>query len=59
MREKLLELLRAYPTSGKQIHDANIVATMLASGVERLITLNVDDMKHFADGITLIPLTAD
>lgn len=59
VREKLLELLRAYPTSGKQIHDANIVATMLASGVERLITLNVDDMKHFADGITLIPLTAD
>lgn len=58
-RQILLELLRAYPTRGKQVHDVNIVATMLASGVDRLVTLNTGDMKRFADRITLISLTAD
>ncbi|MFN8531797.1 MAG: type II toxin-antitoxin system VapC family toxin [Anaerolineae bacterium] len=45
--DKLFALLKQYPTGGKQIHDANIVATMLANGITRLITLNVADMKRF------------
>ena len=45
-----------YPTLGKQVHDANIVATMLAHGIDMLLTLNVDDFKRFEDKITLISL---
>jgi predicted nucleic acid-binding protein len=56
VREKLLELIKVYPTAGKQIHDANIVATMLAYGIDTLLTLNIDDMKRFSDKINLISL---
>ncbi len=56
VREKLLELLEEYPTAGKQVHDANIVATMLAYGIETLITLNTADMKRFSDKIKLVSL---
>lgn len=51
---QLLELLKAYPTGGKQVHDANIVATMLVNGIDILFTLNVDDLKRFNDKIKLI-----
>lgn len=56
VRDKLLELLQNYPTQGKQIHDANVVATMLAYGIETLLTLNIDDFKRFQDKIQLISL---
>ncbi len=32
---------------GKQAHDANLVATMLVHGVDRLLTFNGDDFKRF------------
>jgi predicted nucleic acid-binding protein len=35
-REELLTLVRDIEVAGKQIHDANIVATMIAGGVEAL-----------------------
>ncbi|MFQ3647790.1 MAG: type II toxin-antitoxin system VapC family toxin [Anaerolinea sp.] len=54
VRDKLLELLQQYPTQGKQVHDANIVATMLAYEIDTLLTLNVDDLKRFGDKINLI-----
>lgn len=44
---KLLELLQHIPTAGKQIHDANIVATMLANGIRRLLTFNLADFRRF------------
>jgi predicted nucleic acid-binding protein len=53
---QLLLLIREFPTGGKQVHDANIVATMLVNGIDRLLTQNVDDMKRFSDRITLVPL---
>ncbi|MBC7813275.1 MAG: type II toxin-antitoxin system VapC family toxin [Burkholderiales bacterium] len=53
-REKLLELLATYLTHGKQVHDMNIVATMLANDIDTLLTLNIDDFKRYADKITLI-----
>jgi predicted nucleic acid-binding protein len=56
VRETLLELLREYPTTGKQVHDANIVATMLVHRVDTLVTLNIDDMKRFSDRISLVSL---
>ena len=42
--ELLVELCREVPAGGRQIHDANIVATMLARGERRLLT--------FADTMT-------
>jgi predicted nucleic acid-binding protein len=52
----LLILLKAYPTRGKQVHDANIVATMLANGIDTLLTLNVDDFNRFKDRIKIVSL---
>jgi len=56
VRAKLLELLEAYPTRGKQVHDANIVATMLVNGIDTLLTINVDDFRRFDDQIKLLTL---
>jgi predicted nucleic acid-binding protein len=54
--EKLLTLLETIPVGGKQIHDANIVATMQAYGVDHLLTLNVEDFTRFSASITLLSL---
>ncbi|MCC7206667.1 MAG: PIN domain-containing protein [Anaerolineae bacterium] len=51
--EKLLELIREFPSGGKQIHDANIVATMLVNGIDTLLTMNVEDMKRFGSRIKI------
>ncbi|MGH7172198.1 MAG: type II toxin-antitoxin system VapC family toxin [Gemmataceae bacterium] len=52
----LLSLLASISCSGKQVHDANIVATMLARGIPRLLTHNVADFSRFAGVITVVPL---
>ncbi|MCZ7541726.1 MAG: PIN domain-containing protein [Anaerolineae bacterium] len=54
---QLLALIGAHPTRGKQIHDANVVATMLANGIDTLLTINVEDMRRFADKIKLLAPT--
>lgn len=51
---QLMSILEAYPTRGKQIHDANIVATMLAMGIDTLLTFNRGDFKRFDDRITIV-----
>ncbi|HET8630202.1 MAG TPA: hypothetical protein VFL91_22495 [Thermomicrobiales bacterium] len=51
----MLALLREHPTGGKQVHDANIVATMLAYGIGTLLTFNHDDMARFEGKIKLVP----
>ena len=56
---QLVELLLTVPTSGKQIHDANIVATILVYGIDTLLTLNVEDMKRFGDRITILSPALD
>lgn len=53
---QLLALMKVYPTGGKQVHDANVVATMLVNGIDTLLTTNVEDMKRFADRITILSL---
>lgn len=53
---QLLALLKEYPTGGKQVHDTNIVASMLVSGIDTLLTLNISDFKRFEDKIKLITL---
>jgi predicted nucleic acid-binding protein len=53
---KLLELVESREIGGKRIHDANIVATMLAHGIPALLTHNVADFAGFADTIRVISL---
>lgn len=52
----LFNLLAQVPVGGKQIHDANIVATILAHGIPNLLTDNVADFTRFSRFITVIPL---
>ncbi len=51
--EELLKLMDNYKFGGKQIHDANIVATMKAYDINCLLTCNVKDFNRFADLIEI------
>jgi predicted nucleic acid-binding protein len=52
---QLLDLLGTYPTGGRQVYDANIVATMLSHGLRRLLTFNVSDFQRFSSLIDIEP----
>lgn len=52
--DTLLALCREVPVAGKQVHDANIVATMLASGERRPLTFNVADFRRYAGRLELV-----
>jgi predicted nucleic acid-binding protein len=52
----LLSLLTTIPIGGKQVHDANIVATMLTNAIPNLLTHNTADFQRFAGLITVVPL---
>ena len=52
--ETLVALCRDVSVGGQQIHDANIVATMLAHGEDRLLTFNVADFRRYGDRIELV-----
>ncbi len=54
--EKLLTLITEVAVGGKQIHDANIVATMQAYGIAHLLTHNTADFDRFANFISILPL---
>lgn len=54
--DRLRALIATYQCLGKQIHDANLVATALTSGVTRLVTANVSDFTRFATEIEVIDL---
>ncbi len=54
--DRLLHLMDTYSMGGKQIHDANIVATMLDYKITHLFTLNTADFERFSSQITLISL---
>lgn len=53
---RLLNLLSQVACAGKQVHDANIVATMLAHGIGSLLTNNPSDFNRFAGFVTVLPL---
>jgi predicted nucleic acid-binding protein len=55
--EILRGLVRQYQIRGKRVHDANIVAVMLAHGVHRLATYNQADFEQF-DEIALEKIPA-
>ncbi|HET6469441.1 MAG TPA: PIN domain-containing protein [Geminicoccaceae bacterium] len=52
---QLCRLIERFPTGGRQVHDANIVATMLAHGIPRLLTFNMADLRRFASVVALEP----
>ena len=52
--EALIALCRGAPVEGRQIHDANIVATMLAHGELKLLTFNVADFRRYGGLINLV-----
>jgi predicted nucleic acid-binding protein len=56
---KLLELTRKVRVGGKQVHDANIVAVMLASDIQELLTNNISDFERYQAYIRVIPLVED
>jgi predicted nucleic acid-binding protein len=53
---RLRSLVRAHRWTGKKIHDANVVATMEAHGITRLVTENPDDFEAYRN-ITVISLS--
>ena len=52
--DRLLHLLAAHPGGGKQVHDANLVATMLEYRITRLLTFNDTDFRRFGVLIEVI-----
>ncbi len=53
---ELVKLIQKTPLGGKQIHDANIVATMLVYEINTLLTTNLADMKRFEPQIKISAL---
>ena len=52
----LENLLQNFSVAGKQVHDANIVATMQLHGIRHLLTNNGEDFARFSQLITVVPL---
>lgn len=51
---ELIGLSRRFDFAGKQAHDANIVATMLAHGETRLLTFNAADFRRFGSVVEVV-----
>ena len=54
---RLLDIVSTATCAGKQLHDANVVATMQEHGLTRLVTGNPGDFRRFR-GIDLLDLAA-
>lgn len=50
---QLVKLMENIQIGGKQVHDANIVATMLAYEIPCLLTHNVKDFERFGKMIRI------
>ncbi len=53
---ELLGILQSVAVAGKQVHDANIVATRVVNGVRKILTHNVSDFTRYAPRIAVVPL---
>ena len=51
--EQLFKLMNKIKIGGKQVHDANIVASMLAYNVPCLLTHNIKDFQRFGEVIRI------
>lgn len=52
----LLELIVNPGAKGRQVHDANIAATMRRHGIPTLLTHNTADFDRYRQWITVLPL---
>ena len=52
--ETLKALCAAIRVGGRQIHDANIAATMIAHGERRILTFNARDFRRYSEWIDVI-----
>lgn len=50
---RLVKLMGDFKIGGKQVHDANIVGTMLAYDIPCLLTHNAKDFKRFGEVIRI------
>ncbi len=50
---QLVKLMEGFKIGGKQVHDANIVASMLAYDIPCLLTHNIKDFQRFGEVITI------
>lgn len=48
-------LVEACAVRGRQVHDAHLVAVMLAHGVDHILTFNVDDFARYPDVVAVGP----
>jgi len=53
--EILLELLRRCPVTGGDIFDLQIVAAMMANGIQRIYTFNAADFQQFSELEVIVP----
>ncbi|VFM95170.1 MAG: Predicted nucleic acid-binding protein, contains PIN domain [Candidatus Kentron sp. G] len=56
---RLAGLMRDFRIGGRQVHDANIVATMLAHGIPALLTHNTKDFERFRNVIRIEGIDSD
>jgi predicted nucleic acid-binding protein len=54
--DRLLALLEDVACGGKQVHDANVVATMLVHGIGSIVTINTQDFTRFEQQVSLVGL---
>jgi predicted nucleic acid-binding protein len=54
--DRLLGLLADIECRGRQVHDANLVATMLVHGIGTVVTMNLADFARFQGHVSLIQL---
>jgi predicted nucleic acid-binding protein len=48
-------LVTQHAVSGRNAHDARIVAAMVVHGITQLLTFNSDDFKRFSNIVVLTP----
>ena len=54
--DRLLGLLADVECRGRQVHDANLVATMLVHDIGAIVTMNLEDFARFERYVNLIRL---
>lgn len=54
--DQLRELLRFVNCTGRQVHDANVVATMLTHGIGAVVTEDIGDFARFDAMVDVIAL---
>lgn len=55
--EECLRLVQQFDVLGKQVHDCNIVATMIAHGVRHLATRNAADFRRYGSLLSVEAVT--